>query len=325
MQDNVKAFALAILVALVTPSMVAYGQGYPARPVHITSPYSTSAGPDLVARLFADRLAQTWKQPVIVESKPGGSGIAALESVKRASPDGYELVIAGDPQLAINPSLLRNLPYDPIADFTPVALLYRTPFFVMVATNGPFKALGDLLDVAKRDSRAVSSGIQYVGSASHLGVLRLDQMLGTHMLHVAFKENSQIFSAILNGDLQWAFATMGSSGAFYRSGRIKALAVSSAERMSGFADIPTFREAGGPPFELNAWAAFFGPRGMAAETVTILNREINRLLHDAVIQERLASFGFVPAAGTPQSLGELLQSDFKRNGELIRTLGLQPE
>src|SRR5713101_4328154 len=165
--------------------------GYPTKVVKILAPYSSGAGPSVFMRIMGDKLAKAWGQQVIVDSRPGASGFIAIEAVKNAAPDGHELLVVSNSHVAINPALYKKLPYDPDKDFVPVAMFYRTPFFIIVSRNGPYQTVPALIAAAKASPGTVSYGSSYVGSPSHLGSAQFEYLTGTKMIHVPFRDQSQ--------------------------------------------------------------------------------------------------------------------------------------
>jgi tripartite-type tricarboxylate transporter receptor subunit TctC len=183
-------------------------QTFPTKPVRITAPYSPGSAPASFTRIVADKLAKMWGQPVVVESKAGASGFIAIETVKNAAPDGHDLLVVSDAHVAINPSLYKKLPYDPQKDLVPVAMFYHTPFYVAVAANGKYPNVRRL-SCGQGEARRVTYGSSYVGSPSHLGAAAIrGTSTGTKMVHVPYKDQSQMYVGIANGDLDWAFTTL---------------------------------------------------------------------------------------------------------------------
>src|SRR2546428_1221404 len=255
---------LALACALM--SSLALAQGFPSRAIKIVTPYSTGIGPDLYARALGELLQKEWGQPVIVEAKPGGNGFIAVEQVKKAPADGHELLVLANSHLTINPSLFKNVPYDPINDLTPIAGLYRAYFFVAVKSDGPYQTIRELIAGAKANPGKLSYGTPYVGSPSHLGSAIFEHETGTQMIHVPFKDTLQIFTSIPNGEVTWAVATASSTAPMVKAGRVKLIAVAASKRLASHPDVPTVEEAGGPKdFEVEAWLLLLGPRGMAPE------------------------------------------------------------
>jgi tripartite-type tricarboxylate transporter receptor subunit TctC len=311
-------FVAAWLAA--TGSVIA--QTYPTKVVKITAPYSAGAGPAVFTRVLADKLSRAWSQQVLIDPRPGASGFIAIEAVKNATPDGHELLVVSNAHVAINPALYKKLPYDPDKDFVPVAMIYRTPFFLTVASSGPYQNVRALIAAAKANPGGVTYGSSYVGSPSHLGSAEFEFVTGTKMLHVPFKDQSQMYVSIANGDVGWAFSTLGSALPLIQSGKIKLIAIASKERLKTLPDVPTVEEAGGPAgFEVGSWLALVAPRGTPADVVQRINAEVNRQLADPEVRLQLQNFGFEAAPGTPAQLADTIRIEAKKYGELVRRTG----
>ena len=300
----------------------AAAQTYPTKIVKITAPYSAGAAPAVFTRVLAEKLSRAWSRPVVVEPRPGASGFIAIEAVKSAPADGHELLIVSNSHTAINPALYKKLPYDPDRDFVPVAMIYRTPFFLVVATSGPYPDVRSLIAAAKANPGGVTYGSSYVGSPSHLGSAEFEYLTGTKMIHVPFKDQSQMYVSIANGDVGWAFSTLGSALPLMQSGKLKLIAIAAKQRLKTLPDVPTVEEAGGPPgFEVGSWLALVAPRGTPPDVIRRINADVNRMLADLDVQLQLKSFGFESAPGTPEQLAETIRMEAKKFGEVVRRTG----
>ncbi len=316
----------AALPLLMCAAPAARAQAFPAKVVRITSPYASGQGPDLVARVFADRLSKLWGQQAIVDARPGANGFIAIEAVRKAAPDGHDLLVIANSHLTINPNLFAKVPYDPVNDFAPVAMQYRTPFFFAVSAAGRHRTVQEVIAAARASPGKVTAGVPYIGSPAHLGGVMLEGLTGTQFTHVPFKENAPLYIALINNDLDWTFATPATAGAFLKGGKVKFLAIGSKKRLANYPDIPTLVEAGGPAgLEVGAWVAFVAPRGTPPEIIALINRDVNRVLAEPEVKERFAVFGFEPAPGTPLDLAEIIRSDLKTNAEVIKRAGMKPE
>ncbi|HYT98369.1 MAG TPA: tripartite tricarboxylate transporter substrate-binding protein, partial [Casimicrobiaceae bacterium] len=241
-------------------------------------------------------------------------------------PDGHELLVVSNAHVAINPALYKKLPYDPDKDFVPVAMFYRTPFFLTVASSGPYQNVRALIAAAKANPGTVTYGSSYVGSPSHLGSAEFEFLTGTKMIHVPFKDQSQMYVSIANGDVGWAFSTLGSALPLIQSGKIKLIAIASKQRLKTQPDVPTIEEAGGPAgFEVGSWLALVAPRGTPPDVVQRINAEVNRQLADPDVKLQLQNFGFEGAPGTPEQLAETIRVEAKKYGELVRRTGATAE
>lgn len=308
-------FGLALL-ALMPPVLA---QAFPAKNVRITSVYPAGAGPDIVARIVADKLSKAWGRTVLVDPRPAAHGGPAIEAVRKAAADGHELLLASNGHMIINPQLGNEMHYDTERDFAPVAMIYRTQFFLMVAPNGRYRSLPELLAAAKASPGTLIYGIPYVGSPIHLGGMMLESLTGTQMTAVPFS-NQQIFIALANGDIDWAFNTIGSAGSMLKANKVKILALAAKSRAAAYPEVPTLEEAGGPSgMDISAWVAVFAPKAVATSVVQRVNADIAAALREADVQARLDTMGFQPTFLTPQALADTIRSESAVSGALIRS------
>ena len=307
-----------LLMALVAPAMAQF----PSRPVKITMPHSSGVAPSIFMRLIAEKLSAAWGKQVIVENRPGASGFIAIEAVKNAPADGHELLALANSHLTINPSLYRKLPYDPEKDFVPVAMTLYAWFFVTVATHGPYQSVPAIVAAAKANPGGVTYSSSYVGSPSHLGAAEFEYLTGTKMVHVPYKDQSQMYIGIANGDIHWAFSSIGSALPLIKAGRIKPIAVAARKRVASAPDIPTVEEAGGPAgFQIDSWIGIVAPRGTPGDVVRKINADVNRLMADADVLERMKLFGFEPAPMSPEEMAAVIRADTAKNAATVRRTG----
>jgi tripartite-type tricarboxylate transporter receptor subunit TctC len=318
---------LVLLASALLAATQALAQSYPAKTVKLTAPYSAGAGPAVFMRVIAEKLTKYWEQQVIVDSRPGASGFIAIDAVKNAPADGYELLVAANSHMTVNPAVFRDkLPYDPQKDFAPVATVFVTPFFVAVKSDGPLSSVPALIAAAKASPGAVTYGGPYVGSPSHLGGADFEFRTGTKMTFVPYKDQSQMYVSIANGELSWAFSTIGSALPLLKAGRIKLLAIGAKRRSSSAPDVPTVGEAGGPQgLEVLSWMALFAPRATSAEVIGKVNASVARALGEPDVLERMKTFGFEPFVSSPAQLAELIRTDTKANTELVQRIGVKPQ
>ena len=318
---GVIAFCTAMLAMAQTPA-AGSGPAFPSRTVRISSPYSAGSGPDIFVRVIAERLAKAWAQQVIVDARPGGNGFIAFEAVKKAAPDGHDLLIVSNAHMAINPNLFKKLPYDAEKDFVPVAMLWRNSFFIAVASDGPYQTVPALIAAARANPGKLSYGTPYIGSPSHLGSALFEYLTGTKMIHAPFNNVTQIFVSVANGNVSWAFGTLGSTEPIAKTGKLKLIAIGAKSRLASHPDIPTIEEAGGPAGVLvDAWIGVLAPRGTPDAVVRRINSDVKKQLSEPVILDRLRILGYEAAPATPEEFAELIRADTKRLGEVIRRVG----
>ena len=316
---------LLIALAAFIP-FVAQAQSFPSRPVKLVTPYSTGVGPDLYMRALAEVLQKEWGQGVIVEAKPGGNGFIAIEQVKKAQPDGHELLVLANSHLTINPVLFKNVPYNPETDLTPIAGLYRTYFFFAVKSDGPYQSVKELIAGAKSKPGKLTYGTPYVGSPSHLGSAVFEHETGTQMVHVPFKDTLQIFTSIANGDVDWAVATASSTAPMVKAGRVKLIAVAAPKRLPSHPDVPTVTEAGGPKnYEVESWLVLMGPRGLAPDLARKIGGDVQKALASPEMQKRTTALGFETLQMTPAEITAKVKAELKTNADVVKRVGAKSD
>ena len=314
-----------LMLALAVATSAALAQ-FPTKTVKIAVPYASGTGPEVLTRLLAEKLSATWGKPVVVEAKPGASGFIAIEGIKNSAPDGHELLIAANGHMAINPALYRELPYDPEKDLTPVAMVYTTPHFLAVASNGPYQSVPALIAAAKANPGKLAYASSYIGSPAHLGSAELEYLTGTQMIHVPFKDQNQAFVSIANGEVTWMFTTLASAMPMMKAGRIKLLAIAAKKRLASQPDIPTLGEAGGPAaLDVTAWIGLFAKNGTPRDIVRKINADVTRQLSAPEFVERMRISGWEAAPGTPEQVAEQIRADTKKYAELVRRTGAKAD
>jgi tripartite-type tricarboxylate transporter receptor subunit TctC len=294
--------------------------------VRIVSPYPAGISPDVAARVVADQLSKTWGQQVLVEPRPGANGFIAIGAAKKAAPDGHELILLGNAHLTINPNLFRSLPYDALADFAPISLIYRAPFFIVVATLGPFKTAKDLIAAAKTHPDKLAYSTPYVGSPPHLGGALLAYLTGVKMLAVHYKDGAQLYTAVANGDVGFSVATVGSVTPLLKAGKLKLVAIAAESRLPTEPGVPTAREAGLPAgYAVESWVGIVALRGTPPDLVRRMSQDIGRAIEQAEVKERWRNLGLEPAASSPDRFAELIRADLARYADLVKKIGITPE
>lgn len=307
----------ALAAGALGPLGLAHAQTVTGAPSRITSAFPVGSGPDVVARLVAEKLATRWKQAVIVDAKPGGAGVLAINTMKNLAPTGNELVLADVGNLSINPLIFRKLPYDPEKELVPVALNFMTHFFVIVGANSRFKTIKDLMDGAK--GATLTYGSNAVGGPIHLGSAQLEAALGATMTHVPYKETSQLYAAVSTGEVDWAFGSIATALSLLKAGKVRFLAIAHRQRSPALPEVPTLEEAGGPKgVEASAWNAYLAPAGTPATVVAEINKSINEALAQPDVKERMSTFSFVANPLSPQQVGELMRSERAKYAEVVK-------
>ncbi len=292
---------------------------FPGKPVRIISPFPVGGGPDGVARVLADKLSHTWGQPVTVENRPGGNGFIAIDAWKRGAKDGTDILILDTAHLSVYPSLMKSVPYDPVKDFDTLMPLFKTYFFFTTSINSKYNSVADIIADAKARPGKLNYGSWSVGNPVHLGSIMFENMTGTKMEHVIFKETSQLYASVATGDLQFALGSAATAGPMYHAGKIKLLAVTSPKRIPSFPDIPTVGESGGPQgFEITGWNAVAVPPGLPAGVADKIKNDIADALKSKEMTEKFKTFGYEPMPASRTEFNAFVNAESKRFGEVIR-------
>jgi len=312
--------ALAAFAGAVSAGRRASAEGatsFPSRAVRVVVPYSVGVGPDVVVRSMAERLALQWSQPVIVDNKPGASGIVAFGEVRHIPPDGHTLFLADTATLVVNPLVHASLPYDPVRDLVPLTLLFRATFVLWVGSANRFRSIGELLDVARAAPGSVSYATLGNGHASHVAIETLARAAGVRMLHVPFKDAGALLAAVATSEVDLTAIGVNTAAGLVASGRLRPLAVAAKTRLASHPQIPTLGEAGAPPVEMHPWAALVAVAGTPAATVVQLQRDIVAALETAEVRHRADLAGFEITPSTPEALRERMRSDLALYAPLI--------
>lgn len=310
--------ALAATCTLAALGGNAQAQDFPTRTVRILTPFPVGSGPEGVARLVADKLSKAWGKPVIVENRPGGNGFIAIDAFKRGATDGHDLIQVDNVHLSAYPHLFKKLPYDAQKDFDPLLPLFRTYFFVTVATNSKYKTVGDLIADAKANPGKLNYGSWSIGNPVHLGSALFESVTGTQMQHVVYKETSQLYTGVANNELAFALGSTATAGGLYRGGKIRLLALAAPRRNPAFPDVPTVAESGGPAgYEVTGWTAIAVPKSLPPAIADKIRRDIEAALAGADMKEKFVSFGYEPFPQSREQFSAYIQAESKRFAEVI--------
>jgi len=314
---------VSLAFALFTETAVA--QAYPAKPIRLIVPFPPGGGTDIAARTIANKLSDSVKWTLVVENKPGAGGNLGVEQAVKSPADGYTLVIGQTSNLAINPTLYAKLPYDPLRDLSPVALVVSAPVVFVVAANSRYASLGDLLAAAKTDPGGVTFASPGNGTVSHLAGELLQRAAGVKLTHVPYKGASQALTDTLGGQVQSFMSSVPSALSQIKSGRLRAIAVTSAKRSPELPDAPTIAESGYVGFEANTWYGLLAPAGTPAPIIARLNAEVNRVLKTPEVRQRLAAEGGDALGGSPEQFAAFLKAEHSKWGRVVKESGARAE
>ena len=311
---------LTVMSALLSACLAggaAFAQSYPTKPVRFLAGQPPGGATDLFARMVAQKLTEIWKQPVIIEHRPGASGSIALELTAKAPPDGHTLVFSTAGQVVINPHLMK-LSYDPGVDLAPVAFLTHTCMLLVTHPSVPAKTARDLVALAKAQPGKLNFGSGGVGANTHLAAELFQMLTGTRMTHVPFKGAGPAIVAAMSGEIDFAFGSVPATLHHAKSGRLRALGVSTVKRSQAVPELPTIAESGVPGFEVTSWYAFFGPSKLPKEIVNRIHADIGRVAAEPEFHERLVREGGYPEPMTLENFAQFIRTDSARWAKVIR-------
>jgi tripartite-type tricarboxylate transporter receptor subunit TctC len=316
------AAALFFAACAVGP---ACAQGdYPNKPIRFIVPFPPGGGTDIVSRLVTGKMTETLGWRIVVDNRSGAGGSVGMEVAARSAPDGYTLVMGQTSNLAVNPALYSKLPYEPLRDFAPVSLVSSIPIAVMIAAKAPYKSLGDLVGAAKAKPGQVTFASTGSGTIGHLTGELLQRMAGVKFIHVPYKGASQAFPDLLGGRLDILLASLESALPQVKSGTIRVLAVTSAQRAPVLPDVPTVAESGYKGFEANTWTGVLVAARTPAPIIARLNTEITRILDLPDMRERLATGG-TPVQTGPKAFAARLKADTEKWARIVKEAGVKVE
>ncbi len=310
------------LASAALVSVAAQAQNtYPTRPVRMIVAQTAGGNSDMVARAYAQRLTERLGQQVVVDNRGGGSGIVATELVAHAQPDGYTLLLAPTAH-AINPSLFAKLPYDTQRDVKPISLLGIGYNILVVSQNHAARTVRDLMTSAKARPGKLTYASSGTAGASHLTGELFCVMAGIEVLHVAYKGAPASLTALVGGEIDFTFSSMASTLPLVRSGRVRALGVSSPERWPSMPDIPTVAEAGVPGYESSSWQGFFGPAKLPAALVSQLHRAVAAIAKLPDMHKRLSNEGLLPQGTTPEAFEKFIAVEIAKWAKVTKAAGI---
>jgi len=304
------------------PTAIQGPAGYPSRPIRLIVPFPPGGSTDILARALGDRLAQGLGQPVVIDNRPGAGGSIGAEAVARAAPDGYTLMMGHLGTLAVNPSIYKSLPYDPVKSFAPVSLMAIVPSVLVVNPSLPVASAAELIAYARTHPGKLAYGSAGSGSTSHLTTEYFKLVTGTDILHVPYKGVGPMLTDLVSGQL-----SMGLNGApavmqHVNAGRLRALAVTSLKRLEALPQVPTLDEAGVHGFDASGWYGVVAPAGTAQPIVARLNGEIGKAMRTPELRSRLDSEGALPAPGTPEEFATFIRAEIARWAAVLKRAGV---
>lgn len=313
-----------LALSLVAVSHMAMAEDYPVKPVRLIVPFPPGGSVDLVARLVGKSLSDTLKQPFIIDNKPGASGNIGADFVAKSAPDGYTLLVGSAGVFAANQYLYANPPFDPQKVFAPVMRVVDQPNILVVSPSFPAKNLKELIAQAKAKPGKLTFGSASVGSAQHFSAEVLMQQAGIELLHVPYKGGAPALTDLMGGQIDFLFDTSPTALPYVKSGKLRALAITSGQRSPLLPDVPTMKEAGLPNFEVVTWTGIAAPAGTPKPIVDKLNATIRAALRGD-LRKQLEETSLIPADGSPEDFREFLRKDAENYERLVKTAKITPQ
>lgn len=322
---GLRILAAAVGIFLAMPPSALRAQDYPTRTVTIIAPAAPGGVIDRLSRILAQRFSQAWGGQVVVEHRPGANNQLAAEYVTKAPPDGYTLFVSPEVTFAVNPSLYKRLPYDPVNGFTPIAGLVIINHALLLHPSVPADNVKDLVALAKKKPGALNYGTFGAGSTGHLNMEMFQTLSGTKLTAVHYKGATPALTDVIGGHIQAMFISVGTAVPQWRERKVKFIAVGAGQRMPLLPEMPTVAEGGVPGYEAVSWFALFGPPGMPPKVVAKINAEVRRMFADPELRKTLDREYFTPIVGSPEELAARVKAEEPKWRKVIQAAGMQPQ
>jgi tripartite-type tricarboxylate transporter receptor subunit TctC len=306
--------------SVLTPSF-AVAQAFPSRPVKLIVPFPPGGSLDITGRLIAQRLTDMWGQAVVVENKPGAGGNIGADLVAKSAPDGYTILMGALSTHAVNPNLYKTMPYDAVKDFAPITLIAITPNVLVVNASSPVNNVKEFIAYTKANPGKLSFGSGSIGSGGHLAGELYKVETGTDAVHVPFKGGAPATQALLAGDTQFMFDNLANAMAQVKAGKLKALAVTTAQRSPLVPELPTMAEAGLPGFDISTWYGLFAPAGTPPAIIARINADVTKILNAPDVRAKLMADGAEPMPDTPEQFAQMIARELAKYARIIKASG----
>lgn len=314
----------AMLIPMLVPAL-AGAQGFPVRPVKIVVPIGAGGGMDITARAVAQKMSETFGQQVVVENRPGAGTVVGTEFVARSAPDGYTLLLGGFSNIAVNVTLYPDLPYDPLRDLTPVAMLFEYPFVLAVDPSLPVRNARELIALAKAEPGRLNYGSGGSGSGQHLAAEMFRQMAGINIVHVPYRGTAPVYTDMVAKQIQLMLDNITAAMPHVEAAQVRGLAVTSATRSPAAPNLPTLTEDAVPGYVLSSWFGLFAPAGTPAAVIAKLNAETVKAIHAPEVRDRFLAQGGTRMEMPLTQTTAFITAEIAKWGDVVRSSGAKPE
>ena len=319
-----RLFLALMLMSLSILTGLASAQGYPNHTVRMVVPLTTGSGADIAGRVVAKSLTDTWKQPVIIENRPGAGGLIGTGVVVNADPDGYTLLVQSA-SYAANPAIYKKLPYDPLKSLIDVAILGQTPYVMVTAADGPYQTIRDLIIAAKSKPGEVTFASAGVGSSTHLAAEYFNQMMGVKLIHVPYKGSPEAIQDTMSGRTAFYMAPLDTAIGQLKGGKVRALGLTGKTRNAAVPDIPTIAEQGYPNFDISLWFGVWARAGTPAAIVKKVNTDINQAMQDPEVKNAYETKGIKATPMSPQEFGKFVRDEMAKYQKIAKDANIEPQ
>jgi tripartite-type tricarboxylate transporter receptor subunit TctC len=302
----------------------ATAQEYPAKPIRMIIPLTPGSGADIAGRIVAQRMNEAWKQPVVVENRPGAGGQIGTAAVIKSDPDGYTVLVQSSSHAA-NPAIYKTLPYDPLKEMVDIAILGKTPYVMVSAANGPYKNLKSLIDAARAKPGELPFASAGIGTSTHLAAEYIVDLAGLKMIHIPFKGSPDAMQDVLGGRSAFYMAPINAGMNLVKDGKLAGLGVSTKTRADVLPDVPTIAEQGLSAYDMTLWFGLWGPAGMPAAVVQKLNAQVNAIVQQPEVRDQFAKLGIQPTPMKPEEFARFVRSEVEVYKRIVKQAKIEPQ
>ena len=325
-----RSLLCAPLLSLIASTALLHGNAtaqdaFPNKPIRLIVPFTPGGVTDTSGRLIAEQLGKRLGQQMVVDNKPGASGNIGTALVKTAAPDGYTLMLGFDGTLVINPHVFANIPFDTAKDFAPIGKIGNATLILVAHPDVPAKTLQEVIALSKTKTGGLSYGTSGTGGTPHIAGELLKSRTNANLVHIPYKGGGQAMTDVLGGNIPLVYTAVAGAQGHVKGGKLRAIAVSSAQRSSALPDVPTFSESGVPDFVADSWVGLLAPAKTPPAVLKLLNTELNAVLNDPVVKEKLRAIGIDASPGSAEQFRDAMAGDLTRYGAVVKSAGIKAE